>query len=101
MPKGFSDPMTVAMHAAHIATCWAKCHSQADTYTPKELERLFSLPMRASSGVLLLLGWRRRKEFTKHRGRRTLTTRWYPPGTVPPKRLRGRPRIDLLSILLA
>jgi hypothetical protein len=101
MPKGFSDPITISMHAAHITTCWARCRSQASAYTPNDLERLFSLPMRASGGVLLLLGWKRRKEFTKCRGRRTLATRWYPPGTVPPERPRGRPRIDLLSILLA
>lgn len=96
-----ANPMTVAMHAAHIASVWSSCQKRQDAYTAKDLEKLLHLPMRAAASALLLLAWTRRREFSKRTGRRRLTTRWYPPGVSPPPIPRGRPRIDLLAILLS
>jgi hypothetical protein len=96
MPKGYPSPEIIAAHAADIATWWARCDTHKRYYTPKELEQIFGVSMRALAGGLELAGWRRKLVWARRANRRVRLTFWVPPGGRAPVPARGRPCLVLV-----
>jgi hypothetical protein len=98
MPTGHSDPARIAGYAADITARRMVGRVRARAYLPTELEALFGHRMRAIAPALVLCGWQRVRCSPRLRSRRRATF-WLPPHVARPARVRGRPVINLVTIL--
>lgn len=83
------------------ATTWYNrlpAEQRARTFHASDLHRASGVCLKHMPVTFGLLGWRRERFWTRKDGRRVLRVHYSPPGTRAPRRPRGRPPIDLLTL---
>lgn len=86
---------------ARIAAIQVSFSAPGAVFTPAQIATFVNIDARDSTlpTALQILGWHRRKVWSRKNGRRVLRVYYAPPGHKVPAPKRGRPAVNLANLL--
>ena len=92
--------MKIAHSIAQVMHWWATVPTagRRTSFRPHVVQRATGIAPGNLPAILMLMGWRSSRMWSRESGRRVLRVHYSPPGVQPPQARRGRPPGPLLKL---